>query len=78
MSKNGFSYNRFLIAERFLEARLSSVGDEDFEVLMGQDVVLRQPLGQENVGWQVSHLTRLPLPDDSLFQSAESVKDNFN
>jgi len=68
----GRTYNRFLIAKWFLEAWLSSVSDEDFEVRMSQNVVLRQPLGQEDVGGQVIHIAGLPLPDDTLFHASET------
>ena len=54
-----------------MEAGLSSVGDEELEVVVAEDVVLRQPLGQQHVRRQPLHRLSLPLPDDALLQAAE-------
>ena len=47
------------------------MGDEDFEVVVTKNVILRQPLGQDHVWRQVLHDLRLPLPDNPLFQATK-------
>ena len=61
------------MAERLLTAGLAPVGHEELELGMGEDVLLREPLGQHHVRRLVLHHLRLPLPEDSLLQAAEDV-----
>ena len=38
---------------------------------MAKDILLRKPLAQLNVGWQIRHRLSLPLPEDFLLQLAK-------
>ncbi len=60
------TYNGLLMTERLLEAGLSYVSDKELGVRVSEDVLLRQPLGQLDVGRQVRHRLRLPLPQHFL------------
>ena len=51
------------------------MGDEELEVVVAEDVVLRQPLGQQHVRRQPLHRLSLPLPDDALLQAAENFSE---
>ena len=61
------------MTEGLLAAGLAPVGHEQLQLGMGEDVLLRQPLGQHHVRRLVVHLLRLPLPQDPLLQPAEDV-----
>ena len=53
------------------------MGDEELEVVVAEDVVLRQPLGQQHVRRQPLHRLSLPLPDDALLQAAKNFQEGL-
>ena len=61
------------MTERFLATRLSSVRDEQFELGVSEDILLREPLRQQHVVRLPLHRFRLPLPDHPLLQTAKGV-----
>ncbi len=56
-----------------MKTRLASVGDEEVEIGVSKNLLLRKPLRDEHVGGGVLHLTGLPLPDDPLLQFSEQI-----
>ena len=67
------TYYWFLVTQCFLEARLSTMSDEELDIGMSKHLLLWQPLGQHHVVRLVRHVLRLPLPEDALLHPAEDV-----
>ena len=62
------------MTQRLLATGLTSVGHEEPQLRMPENVLLREPIGQHNVGRLVGHCLRLPLPQDSLLEPSEDVE----
>ncbi len=58
ITKHWHGHYRFLVAESLLDAGLAAVGDKDLEVGVRQDLLLRQPLTQLDIGGQVIHFLK--------------------
>ena len=66
-----FNYYWFSVTESLLEAGLSSVSNKEFDVGMGQNLLLWKPLWQHDIIRLAFHRLGLPLPQDPLLQLPE-------
>ena len=61
-----------------LDSVLSRVSSTDFEIVMGKDILLRKPIGGDNIICQLgTHLTGIDLPNDWDFQFSKSFQKNI-
>ena len=71
----GKTHNWDAVVQRLLQAQEAAVRHKDTEVPVSQQVVLRQPLSDQNVVWHVGYLISVPLPDDGRGQAPEGVQE---
>ena len=76
IGKDGQSDERYAVIDGLLVAEQAAVGQEESDLGMAQQILLRQPRGQHDVGWHAVRLA-FEFPDDSLRQAGERVDEHL-